>query len=230
MKTTNKKTFYGEAGAAFLVLWLNGPGETAWKEWAREQLEIFSGGRNSDAEGRSRIAHLIRQIKQFTEMAGELYAREGLDVNDNDIRLFQALHDLINKALSRYQSYPQIRVNPLVKDNDGYLKAHFRGRATYEWGTGMSSSTASVQELKAILLLQDAEKEGWLHQVRECRVCIRWFFARKNGSQYCDANCRNIAYQSTEKYKKRRHQYYEASVNRSNTRKNRRSNRPGRSK
>jgi hypothetical protein len=230
MKTTNKKTFYGEAGATFLVLWLNGPGETPWREWARERLEVFNGPPDSDAEARGRIASLIRQVKQFTEMAGELYARERIEANDRDFQLFRGLHELINKGLSRYQAFPMILQNPLVKGKDGYLKAHFQGRAPYEWGTGMSGSTALLQEIKAVTLLQQAEKEGWLHQVRECRICGRWFFARKNASQHCDAKCRKKDYQSTEKYKKRRHQYYQASVNRSIRGKKRASNRPRRSK
>jgi hypothetical protein len=204
------KEFYGEASGLFLAHWLNGPKETPWPIWRAEFLErfgIITGTSDSDAKARDRIAHLVRKLKQFIEMAGELYVDQDRPKNPKDWRLLSALCDSINSDLSHYPARPSIDINPPVKNKLGYFKPLFSHARAYRWAISPASD-ALVQEAMAVQLIQDAEKQGWLNQVRECRVCGRWFFARRREKRHCSTKCGKKEYQSSERYKEWRHRHY----------------------
>ncbi len=216
MKTTQakpkEKKFFGEASGIFLTHWLNGPSDKPWAPWKTEFCRAFgpltiNGPAEADAEARVRIAYLVRAFKQFVEMARELYSDHG---DSNDARnwdLFVWLRDFINKELAKYPAYQQISINPRVKDKRGHFKPFFPQRRAYDWAVSPVPG-ALLQEMIAIKLIHDAEKQGWLSQVRECRVCGRWFFARRHGTRHCSTKCGKKEYQSSEKYKEWRHQHY----------------------
>ena len=214
MRTTQdkpkSKEFYGEASGIFLAHWLNGPSEKSWGTWREEFVQRFgfiSGTLDSDTKARVRIGHLLRKLKQFVELAGELYLAQD-DIRDaRDWHLFRGLHDSINNDFARYPSYPQININPPVKNKLGSFKPFFPQRRAYDWAIS-SASDALLQEMVAVKYIQDGERQGWLNQVRECRVCERWFFARRRGANNCSTKCRKKEYQSSEKYKEWRHKHY----------------------
>src|SRR5882672_267312 len=115
MNTTHnkpkKKKFYGEAGGIFLTHWLNGPREEPWVSWKTEFRHSFgpiNGTADSDAKTRDRIVHLVRKLKQFVEMAGELYSVQDDAKEARDWHLFVGLGDSINNEFARYAAYPQI--------------------------------------------------------------------------------------------------------------------------
>lgn len=217
MKTTQakpkEKKFFGEASGIFLTHWLNGPREKPWVSWKAEFCRTFgpvtiNGTAEADAKARVRIAYLVRALKQFVDMAGELYSDHGDSKDAREWHRFMGLHDLINNEFARYPACPQISINPPVKNAGGHFKPFYpRGRA-YDWAMSHSLPGALFQEMIAIKFIQDAEKQGWLSQVGECRVCGRWFFARRHGTRHCSTKCGKKEYQSSERYKEWRHHHY----------------------
>lgn len=214
MTTTNTKTkkkkFYGEASGIFLTHWLNGPREKPWLSWKTEFRESFgpiSGTADSDMEARSRIVHLVRKLKQFVEMSGELYSDQGDPKDARDWHLFIGLRDSINREYAKYPQVSKININPPIKDSHGHFKPFAPDRRAYDWAISPVPG-ALLQEMMSVKFIQDADRHGWLHQVRECTVCGRWFFARRHGTCHCSNACRKKEYQASERYKQWRHSHY----------------------
>jgi hypothetical protein len=204
-----EKKFFGEATGIFLAHWLNGPSEKPWRVWREEFVQRFgfiSGTSVSDAKARDRIAHLLRKLKQFVELADEISSDQYDSKGTRDWPLLKGLNDSINNDFAKYPAYPQIKIN-LVKDKLGRFKPFLQDRGAYYWGSSPVSD-ALIQEMVAVRYIQDAERQRWLNQVRECRVCGRWFFARRRGSNNCSPKCRKKEYQSSERYREWRRDHY----------------------
>jgi hypothetical protein len=209
-RKSEKRQFYGEASGLFLAHWFNGPGESPWEAWKTEFRQAFgpvSGTAESDAKARDRLVLLLRKLKQFVELARELYVDQGKSKSSPDWLMFTRLRDSINRDFANYPAYPQIAINPPVKNERGHFAPFFPSRRTYEWATS-PVPTAQLQEMLAVKLIQDAEKQRWLHQVRECSVCSRWFFARRRGTHTCSRTCGKTEYQSSDRYKEWRRSHY----------------------
>jgi hypothetical protein len=204
------KTFFGEAGGSFLAYWLNGPGGTPWQTWREAYVErygLITGTLNSDDQARARVIPLLRMLKQLGEMEIELYGENNKARNQQDYRLFSALAASVSTAYARYPGHSVIQINPLVVDETGQQKPLWAGQRGYRWAH-QPASPVLFQELIAVRFIEEGDEQGWLNQVRECRVCQRWFFARKRGQHHCSPKCGKKEYQSTEKYRAWRHRHY----------------------
>jgi len=209
-RKVSKKRFYGEASGLFLAHWFNGPGESPWEAWKtefRQRIGPVSGTAESDAKARDRLVLLLRKLKQFVELARELYVDRDESKSSADWRMFTGLHDSINRDFANYPAYPKIAINPPVQNKFGHIAPFYPSRRAYEWATS-PVPTALLQEMLAVKLIQDAEKQGWLSQVRECSICGRWFFARRRGTRTCSGTCGKREYQSSERYKEWRRKHY----------------------
>jgi hypothetical protein len=193
-----------------LAHWLNGPRQVPWGAWKVEFVQRFgfiSGTSESDAKARDQIAHLLRKVKQFMELAAELYSEQDESTAKRDWLLLSGLQEWINKSFSNYSAYQTIHVNPPTSGKPGHFKPHFLDGRFYYWGISPVSN-ALLQELMAAKLIQDAERQGWLNQVKECSVCGYWFFARRREKLTCSPKCRKKEYQSSDRYKEWRHRHY----------------------
>lgn len=199
--------------ATFLVWWLNGPGEADQNTWAKETVRRFGGAffmsgtkGGVDKQARKRVLSLVADLKALVNQAALLSKKPE---SKSELLAWRSFNQAIDAADAKLQRY---RSRPIVISNDPFLKdgrwiSAISGEGPLLWTTAPDSPSTPFQEFRAVEVVRDAVKHGWLDRLRLCAECGRWFFARKPWSKGCGAVCSGKLrkrHQTSEEYKQRR--------------------------
>jgi hypothetical protein len=175
-----------------------------WKTWRSRFVGVFGGSANQDEEARVRVTKLLLTIQQFHELGDTLYSGEKSVTTERDWRLFSFIAESINKDLTIYVSHPSVVINPLIRSKSGEFRPLHANEPAYRWGMAQNTRSLLPQEIVAVHLIQQGDREGWLDRVRSCRTCGLWLFARKSATWHCSQKCYRKQYQKTDEYRRRR--------------------------
>lgn len=189
--------------AELLVEWLNGPGAKSRKTWASNLARPLGGtvhrlnpailDERSDARSRKRIVQIIGELQQLSKLTALRNRDVGAPNRQLAIKSWLQSLAAISKKLNRYRSFPSLFPPTSME--------------TLVWLTVPDSRSAPPQEFRAVEVIADAVRRGWLDRLRRCAECQRWFVATKPWSKGCKSNCRQKireAYQTSDEYRKRR--------------------------
>lgn len=196
--------------------WLNGPGDQNYRGWAKDLVRRHGGALDPtlarDERARRRIDRLLSDLTEVSRLAALLRWDRSPAEDRSGWKKFEEMAIAANQRLRRYRSHPQIWCNQPVLSKSGWkalpLGGTQEGSLPFYWLSIPNPPSVSLQELGAVWALGELIRRGLLHQVRRCRVCDRWLFARKPGQECCQTKCRRQRYQGSESYKEQRRENY----------------------
>jgi hypothetical protein len=177
----------------FLTEWLNGPPDE-WNDWAREMRlrhgGAFLGNFKSDCHARKRVSVLLDELRDFSRLL-ELIGKG----TPHDLKRAHAAEEKINQRLRQYHLHPHV----------------WHDELTLGWGSKSYLDRFPFQELRAVQLIGELVRRGWLDRVRHCEICGRWLYAARPWTKRCPGKCRKEArrrYQTSDPYRNWRNGNY----------------------
>jgi hypothetical protein len=112
----------------------------------------------------------------------------------------QKLARSVNRRLRRYRLWPELFLFGTAQSPDRWVpRWHAEGER--------SSTPDSLSEADAVLSILQLAQNGYVHRLRECEDCRKWFFARFSHSRFCSQGCQQRNYRRSPEWRKHRNQY-----------------------
>jgi len=170
------------------------------RSWAESLVRALNGGRGDrKVEG---VRQLVRDINECDRLlAGRGYPRATRRDELPELRIgecgeqVEALMERIDEAYKKLLCQPKL----LCPTKSGWI-----GEWEYRTPNGRTVTGPTQIWLAAVYGLAVG---GLLGQVRECKACKRWLFARRKDQRFCSGGCREKDYRSSQEGRAKRTAY-----------------------
>lgn len=176
-KSDIKRTFQGESEAQYLLRFMNGD-RRVHQETLHQIVLTLQGLKPVTAVTRQRVFNGDPTLKQQAERIAA-----------------------VNRILRQYEAVPTIKAPSNVSGSAIRLE----WRPTSNSAAQRRQTTGDAHtELSAALIAVGLAQEGRIQSVRQCKSCVRWFFAKFSHSKFCSEACKTTFHRENPDEKERR--------------------------
>ena len=150
------------------------------------------------------LRELVRDFNQIDDMGRACgypqvsYVREEFPHSETHLGFDGPFMKRMKKIQAAYKSY-RVVPWPAYPQKDGW-KFHW----VQPWST---VSNKSMVRWIFLAVIHDLAVIGQLRRVRECNVCRRWFFARRDDQGFCSPSCREKDWRTSPRGRTKRAAY-----------------------
>ena len=196
LRTRGRHSFPGRAKAYTTLKWLNITMGTPANARIIELLKIVK-----------KLEAQTNQTKPLgvTLLTWKVPKRSAIQKSNR--RRVSRLATELNNRLSKYRIYPEIfprqkgrwllRWRPLVNGPETQITVSAAG----------DTETYPFTEGDTLLRILGIAETGDLHRLRQCRHCGNWLFARVRHQDYCNTECQQLNFRTSDEFKDKRKRY-----------------------